>query len=74
VPSAKPIKSYLEALEKYNQGDKEAAAQKLAQSLGAEKPSGVIISSIDKLLATGTMPNDAVLKIISTEVAKGKDG
>ena len=32
------------------------------------------INSIYKLLATGTMPNDVVLKIISTEVAKGKDG
>lgn len=74
MPSAKPIKTYLEALEKYHQGDKEAAIQKLAQSLGTDKPSAVIISSIDKLLATGTMPNDAILKIISTEVAKRRDG
>lgn len=72
MPSASPIKLYLEALEAYNRGEEEGAAQKLAQSLGADEPSDVIRSSIGKLLSTDTMPNDAVLKIMSTEVSKGK--
>lgn len=74
MPSAKPIKLYLEAVEAYNRGDKEAAARKLAQSLGTDEPNTVIRGSIDRLLSAGTMPNDAVLKILSTEVTKRRDG
>lgn len=70
MPSARPIKLYLEAVEAYKSGDKEEAAQKLAQSLGASEPSNIIRGSIDKLLSTDTMPNDAVLRMISTEVSK----
>lgn len=74
MPSIEPIKLYQEALEKYKQGNKEEAAQKLAQSLGVDEPSDVIRNSIDRLLSANTMPNDAVLKILSTEVSKRRDG
>lgn len=72
MPSSEPIKLYLESVEAYRRGDRETAARKLAQSLGASEPSDVIRNSIDKLLATDTMPNEAALKIMATEVAKGK--
>lgn len=73
MPSAEPIRLYLDAVEAYERGNKEEAAQKLAQSLGADEPSALMRSSIDKLLSTDTMPNNAVLKILSNEVSKKRD-
>ncbi|HUV52280.1 MAG TPA: hypothetical protein VMW64_04310 [Dehalococcoidia bacterium] len=70
MPSAKPLKLYLEALENYNQGNRETAAQKLAEAFGAKEPSPVITNSLDKFLDYGSRPNDAVLQIIATEVSK----
>jgi hypothetical protein len=70
MPSAQPIKSYLEAVDLYRAGDREAALQKLTEALGGEKPSAVIEANIDRLLKLGSLPNDAVLRIISTEVTK----
>lgn len=70
MPSAKPIKLYLESIEAYRRGNKKEAALKLAQSLGADEPSDVINNSIDKLLSADTMPNDAILRMISSEVSK----
>jgi len=70
MPTPEPLKLYLEALENYNQGNREAAAQKLAEALGAKEPSPVITNSLDKFLNYGSMPNDAALQIIATEVAK----
>jgi hypothetical protein len=73
MPSVKPIKSYLEAVDLYRAGNREAALQKLAEALGSEKPSAVIEDNLDKLLRPDSLPNDAVLRIISTEVAKHHD-
>ena len=70
MPRSEPLKLYLEALESYNQGNQKAAAQKLAEAFGAKEPSQVITNSLDKLLSSGSRPNDAVLQIIATEVAK----
>jgi hypothetical protein len=70
VPTAEPIKLYIEAKEAYDRGDREAAVQLLAQSLGADEPSDVLRNSIGKLLSRDTLANDAILQIISTEVAK----
>lgn len=74
MPTSKPLKLYLEALENYNQGNREAAAQKLAEAFGAKESSQVISDSLDKFLNYGSMPNDAALQIIATEVAKTKGG
>jgi len=70
MPTSEPLKLYLEALESYNQGNREAAAQKLAEAFGAKEPSPVIINSLDKFLNYGSLPNDAALQIIATETAK----
>jgi len=45
----------------------------LAKAMGTEKPSAVLLESIDKLLEHDTTPNDIILRIIATETAK-KDG
>ncbi|MBA7677925.1 hypothetical protein ES703_86192 [subsurface metagenome] len=37
---------------------------------GAKEPSSVITNSLDKFLNYGSMPNDAALQIIATEVSK----
>ena len=71
MPSPQPIKLYLEAVAMHREGKKEQAAQLLAESLGVSEPSPVIENCIDRLLTQNTMPNDAILKILSTEVAKG---
>jgi len=42
----------------------------LAEAVGAEKPSTVLLESLNKLLEHDTTPNDIVLKIIATETAK----
>jgi len=42
----------------------------LAEAVGAEKPSTVLLGSIDKLLEHNTTPNDIILQIIATETAK----
>ena len=74
MTSAKPIKLYLEADQRLRMGDKEQAARKLAQSMGCNEPSPLIMSSVEKLMSYGSTPNDIVLKIISSEVARNKKG
>lgn len=71
MPSPQPIKSYLEAVAMHREGNEEQAAQLLAESLGTAKPSPIIKDFIGQLLTENTMPNDAVLQVLSTEVAKG---
>lgn len=71
MPSPHPIKLYLEAVAMHREGKKEQAAQLLAQSLGVSEPSPIIRDLIDKLLTQNTIPNDAVLQVVATEVAKG---
>jgi len=58
----------------HREGKEEQAAQLLAESLGASKPGSLMRSSIDEFLKQNTMPNDAILKILSTEVSKGENG
>jgi len=70
TPSAAPIKHYLDAVTLHQQGQREEAALMLARAMGAEEPSKTLVDSLDKLLEEDTMPNDAVLRIIATEVAK----
>jgi len=70
MPTSKPLKLYLEALESYNQGNREIAAQKLAEAFGAKEPSPVITNSLDRFLNYGSLPNDAALQIIAAEVSK----
>ena len=67
---AEPLKIYQEAVKLYQKGNKQEAAQMLAEAVGAEKPSAVLLESLDKLLEHNTTPNDIVLRIIATETAK----
>lgn len=73
MPSAKPIKLYLEAVEAFREGNREQAAQKLAESFGADSPSSVIEDVLDSLFLVDSLSNDAVLQILSTEVSKGRN-
>jgi hypothetical protein len=70
MPSAKPLKIYQEAVELHRKGNKQEAAQLLAEAMGTEKPSRILLGSIDQLLERDTEPNDIVLQIIATETAK----
>ena len=70
MPSAEPLKIYLEAVKLHQKGNKQQAAQMLAEAVGAEKPSTVLLESLNKLLEHDTTPNDIILKIIATETAK----
>ena len=60
----------MEALENYNQGNRETAAKKLAEAFGTKEPSVVMTNSLDKFFEYGSMPNDAALQIIATEISK----
>jgi len=60
-------------VELHRKGNKQEAAQLLAEALGTEKPSQVLLGSIDQLLEHDTPPNDIILKIIATETEKGRD-
>lgn len=70
MPSAEPFKIYQKAVELHKKGNREQAAQMLAESMGTKKPSTVLLESVDKLLEHNTTPNDIVLQIIATETAK----
>ena len=64
------MKAYLEAVKLHQRGHRQQAAQMLAEAVGAEKPSTVLLESLNKLLEHDTTPNDIILKIIATETAK----
>lgn len=74
MPSPKPIRSYLQAMELHQKGAKEGASQKLAEALGVHEASNILVNSIDELLASNSLSNNAVLQVLATEVAKGKSG
>lgn len=72
MPSAEPMKAYQEALRLHQKGNRVEAAQRLAEAMGTEKPSAVLLQSLDKLLEHDTAPNDIILRIIATESSKVK--
>jgi len=42
----------------------------LAEAMGASKPSELVLNSLDEFLEHNTTPNDIILRIVATEVAK----
>jgi len=68
MPTSEPLKKYLEALESYNQGNREAAAQKLAEAFGAKEPSPVMTNSLDKFFNETLIKACAV--IVDSEMGK----
>jgi hypothetical protein len=70
MPNPEAIKKYIQAREAFDKGDKKAAADLLANSLGAPASNPVLENSLDQLLENDSRANDVVLKILSTEVAK----
>uniref|UniRef100_A0A6M3M0A1 Uncharacterized protein n=2 Tax=viral metagenome TaxID=1070528 RepID=A0A6M3M0A1_9ZZZZ len=69
MPSAEPLKIYQEAINLHQKGNRQQAAQMLAEAMGTEKPSRVLLDSIDLLLEHNSTPNDIVLRIVATETA-----
>ena len=63
----KPLRDYLEGVEAYKAGNKDEALNLIAHSVGAEKPTGIMEASLDKLVK----PNEAVLGLILHESKKG---
>jgi len=70
MPSAEPLKIYQEAVNLHQKGNRQQAAQMLAESIGAENPSRVLLDSIDLFLERDSAPNDIILRILATETAK----
>jgi hypothetical protein len=64
------MKAYQEAVKLHQAGNREQAAQKLAEAMGAEAAGSTILESLDKFLEHDTEPNDIILQIIATETAK----
>ena len=63
-----PLKDYIKAIEANRNGDKEKALELLAASVGTDKPTEFMKSSLDKILDS----NDAVLTEILGEIEKNK--
>lgn len=66
------MKAYQEAVKLHQGGNREQAAQKLAEAMGAETASATILEALDKFLEHDTEPNDIILRIVATESAKSK--
>lgn len=60
---------YLEALE-LQKANKDLAAEKLARSIGGDKATAPILSSLEKILRRGTLIHDAVMGAIFAEERK----
>jgi len=59
-----PIDLYIEAQDSLREGDEEAAAQKLSEALGSEKPTQPIRNAVGKFLTPGTYPHDIALRLL----------
>ena len=72
MPNAEPIKQYVNAVLALKGKQPDMSSSYLARSLGSKnvKIPPVIRNNVQKLLKSNTLANDAVLKILSTEVAK----
>ena len=72
MPSSEPIKLYVNAVLALKGNQPELSSSYLARSLGSKKVKvpPVIRNNVQKLLKSNTLANDAMLKIVSTEVAK----
>jgi hypothetical protein len=72
MPNVEPIKNYIAAVKAIEKGWTAEASRLLTSSIGgdSDKVPPVIEHSISKLLKEDTMANDAMLKLLSTEVSK----
>jgi hypothetical protein len=65
-----PLTEYGEAIRANVKGDKEKAAEKLAQAVGADKVTTPIATSLDVLLEPPPMLADGLLRLMANESAK----
>lgn len=72
MPNSEPIKQYVNAVLSLKGKQPILSSSYLARSLGSKKvfTPPAIRNNIKKLLTPNTLANDAILKILSTEVAK----
>jgi hypothetical protein len=72
MPNSEPIKQYVNAILALKGNQPELSSSYLARSLGSKKVKipPLICNNVQKLLKSNTLANDAVLKILSTEVSK----
>ncbi len=62
--NTEPLKEYLEAIDAYNNGNKEKALELLANSVGAPGPTKYMESALGKL----SEPNIAILTLLLNEI------
>lgn len=65
-----PLTEYGEAIRANVKGDKEKAAEKLAQAVGADKVTTPISNSLDALLEPPPVLADGLLRLMANESAK----
>jgi len=70
MANPEPIKQYLAAVESLKAGDKDKAAEFLALAIGADEPSPLIISSVEKMLTSGTLVNEFVLEMVASTATR----
>jgi len=69
-----PIDQYVTAVEAYEAGQGEKAAEDLAKALGGDKATGPIQSSLDKIFDKDSLIHQGVLDIITVEARKRRRG
>lgn len=72
MPNVEPLKDYIAAVKAMDKGWTAEASRLLTSSIGGDSANvpPVIQHSISKLLKEDSLANDAMLKILSTEVSK----
>lgn len=65
-----PIDEYLRAFKSYELKDKELAAENIAKSVGGNKATYPILSSLDKIFEEDTFLHKAVLDVVVSESKK----
>ena len=72
MPNSEPIKQYVNAVLALKGNHPDMSSSYLARSLGSKKVKvpPVLRNNVKKFLTPNTLANDAMLKIVSTEVAK----
>jgi hypothetical protein len=69
--STEPLKKYLQAIEAYEEGKMDQAAQLIAESMGMEKPNEIISNPKSlKSLCSKQNPNIAVAALMAREMDK----
>ena len=69
MPNTEPLRLYLEGIDAYKAGDKEAALKLIAESVGVAEPTQIMREALPAL----ARPNQAILALILHESEKEEE-